>query len=967
MRRRTITLTILTFFCAVHVTLAAADIRPAQLRCEYRENPLGIGGEAPRLGWIVVATDANRRGAGQTAYQIVVASSQERLDLDQGDLWDSGKVTGDQTSQVPYDGQPLRLGQLCWWKVRAWDRSGQPSPWSSPATWTMGLLGESGGDAQWIGPEPRQAEVEDNPERLEMSPAMWDARKASLAGKLGEPDGPLPLLRREFDVTKPIRRAIVSVCGLGHYELRLNGSKVGDHVYDPGWTDYCKSCLYATYDVTDQIQRDENCLAVMLGNGMYHERGVRFYKFIGSFGSLKMILRLRLEFADGTTAQIVSDDTWRLAPGPIIFSSIFGGEDYDARLEQPGWDQPGFDDVGWQSAVVVDGPGGRLVAQSAPPIKVIEEFEPVSVSEPAAGLFVYDLGQNFSGWPEVSLRGPAGATVNILPAEDLDEQGLVNQQGSGGPCYFTYTLKGQGIETWHPQFTYYGFRYLQVEGAAPEGQADGETPALVKIKGQFTRCSASRAGNFVCSNDLMNRIYHLIDWSIGSNLQSVLTDCPHREKLGWLEINQLMAPSIMYNYDVAALYAKIARDTTESQLPSGLVPNIAPEYVICPGPFRDSPPWSSAAVIIPWQLYQWYGDRRILDECYPTMRRYVDYLTSQAEGHIVAHGLGDWGDFPSAEEHMGWAQLTPISLCDTAFYYHDTRILARTAALLEKPDDARQYTELADELQTAFNGALFNQQTNQYVAGMPIVPNEVRHPFNRGLLDAKTDRYTFGSHVSQAMPLVMGLVEPDRVEAVFAHLVGEVQKQEFVTAGDVGHRFMLRALARRGRSDLIYDLHNRTNVAGYGYQLEQGLTALAEAWDGRHTASRNHCQMGHIQEWFHADLLGIQRDPEALAFKRIVIRPQIVGDLRWARGAYDSIHGTIAVDWQHVGGELTLQVTIPANTSATVCVPTTDTARVLEGGELAAEAEGVTPAGTIVGVAKYQVESGSYIFTAPWK
>jgi hypothetical protein len=583
------------------------------------------------------------------------------------------------------------------------------------------------------------------------------------------------------------------------------------------------------------------------------------------------------------------------------------------------------------------------------------------------GVFVYDLSQNFSGWPKVSLQGPAGAQVRITPAEVLDEKGLADQRGSGGPSYFTYTLKGEGIETWHPQFTYYGFRYLQVEGAAPKDKAADDTPALVKLEGQFTRSSAGRVGSFACSNDLMNRIYHLVDWSVGSNLQSTLTDCPHREKLGWLEIAQLMGPSIMYNYDVAALYAKIARDTTESQLPNGLVPDIAPEYVVFQDGFRDSPEWGSAAVILPWQLYQWYGDRRILAECYPTMKRYVDYLTSRADGHIVAHGLGDWGDFPSVKDHMGWAQLTPISLCDTTIYYHDTMILARTAGLLEKPGDARQYAALAEEIRNAFNRALFNPQTNQYVAGMRIVPNEVRHQFNGGLLDAKTDRYTSGSQTSQAMPLALGLVEPDRADAVFENLVSEIRKREHVTAGDVGHRFLLRALAQRGRSDLIFDLHNRTTMAGYGYQIEQGLTALAEAWDGRPSASLNHCQMGHIQEWLHADLLGIQRDPEAVVFKRIVIRPQIVGDLRWARGTYDSIRGTIAVDWQHDGGELTFKVTIPANTSAIVHVPTTDVAKVLESGKPANEVAGVTPIGASAGVAEYQVESGSYVFTAPWK
>ena len=502
--------------------------------------------------------------------------------------------------------------------------------------------------------------------------------KAKLAVPVDQHD-PLPLLRREFDVPKPVLRALVSVCGLGHYELHLNGARVGDSVLDPGWTDYRKTCLYSTHDVTELLRRGSNCFGAMLGNGMFHERGERFWKFIGSFGSPQMILRMQIDFVDGTVTAIVSDAAWRVAPGPITLSSIFGGEDYDARLERPGWDRPGFDDTAWPVVTVTEGPGGRLVAQSAPPIKVMETFSPIHVSEPAPGVFVYDLGQSFSGRPEITVRGQAGTTVRITPAEVLDAKGLADQRGSGGPCFYTYTLRGEGLETWHPRFTYYGFRWLQVEGAVPD-----------KVEGQFIRCSANRAGSFACSDDLFNRIHQLVDWAIGSNLQSIVTDCPHREKLGWLEIAHLMAPSTLYTYDAASLFAKVARDTTESQLASGLVPTTAPEYCVFCESFRDSPEWGSAAVVLPWLLHQWYGDTRVLAEGYPTMKRYVDYLTTRATVHIIAQGLGDWGDFPSVEEHMGWAQMTPLSLTGTAIYFHDAAILARAASFLGKPEDARQ-------------------------------------------------------------------------------------------------------------------------------------------------------------------------------------------------------------------------------------------------------------------------------------
>jgi hypothetical protein len=945
-----------------------ASIRPTQLRCEYRENPLGIDTETPRLSWV---PESDERGQNQTAYHVLVASVSDVLARDQGDLWDSMKVASNETIQIQYRGSRLGLGQPCWWKVRVWDRQDQPSAWSDPATWTMGLFDSSGGNAKWIGPVPNKAAMADNPGRSECPPESWFKWKAGLAAS-GEKPEPLPLLRREFDVPKPIRRALVSVCGLGHYELRLNGTKVGDHILDPGWTNYRKTCLYSTYDVTGGIQPGKNCLGAMLGNGMFHERGIRFFKFVGSFGSPQMILRLRLDFTDGTASDLVSDSAWRIAPGPITFSSIFGGEDYDARLESPGWDKGGFDDSDWQHVTVVDGPGGNLAAQSAPPIKVIETFLPIGVTEPTPGVFVYDLGQNFSGRPNISLQGPAGATVQIIPSEVLDEKGLVDSRGWGCAAgerlhlsYYTYTLKGEGIETWHPQFSYYGFRYLQVEGAAPRNKAGGNVPVVLGIEGQFTRSSASRAGSFACSNDLMNRIHRLVDWGIASNLQSIVTDCPQREKLGWLEIAHLTAPSAMYNYDLPALYAKIARDTTEAQQPNGLVPTTAPEYSVFSNEFRDTPEWGSAVVIIPWLLYQWYGDTRVLAESFPAMKQYVDYLSSRAKDHIISFGLGDWGDFPSVEEHMGWAQMTPLSVTGTTIYYYDTIILSRVAALLEKTDEARQYTAQAETIRKAFNHALFNPEANLYAYGTKVVPHELRHDYNRALFDPVTNQYVGGSQASQAMPLVLGMVEPDRVEAVFANLVSIVQKHKYVTAGDVGHRFLLLALAEHGRSDLVFELHSRTTGFGYGFQIAQGLTALGEAWDGRSCASMNHGMLGHIQEWFHAYILGIQAAPDAVAFNRIVIRPQIVGDLTWARGHYDSIRGNIAVDWQIKAGQLILKVTIPANTSAAVYVPTTDPANVFESGKPANQTQGVTQVGKSNGTAVYHVESGNYIFTAP--
>ena len=850
----------------------------------------------------------------QSAYEVLVATTLEELANDRGGLWESGKVESDRSIHIRYAGVPLGASMRCYWKVRVWDENGDVSRWSPPALWEMGLLRESDWKAKWIRLQPRNG-----------TPAQ--------PGTL-----PLPIFRKEFRVGKEIRRAVVHVCGLGFYELHLNGRKVGDRFFDPGWTNYRKTCLYSSYDVTAQVWQGENALGLMLGNGMYNVEGGRYIKFTGSHGPQKAILQLRVDYTDGTSSTIVTDETWRGAQGPITFSCIFGGEDYDARLERNGWLEPGYGDSEWLTATVCDGPGGRLVAQSAPPIKRMQVLKPVKVTEPSPGIRVYDLGQNISGVFGLEVRGEAGMAIRITPAELLNDDGLVNQSASGGPHNYTYTLKGEGVESWHPRFTYYGFRYLQVEGATPETVAAEGTPALIRLEGWFTRSSAERIGQFACSSELFNRIHELIDWAVGSNLQSVLTDCPHREKLGWLEVAHLMAPSIMFNYDVPQFYRKVAHDTTESQRPDGLVPDIAPEYVVFGGGFRDSPEWGSASVIVPWILYQWYGDRDILADCYGTMVRYVDYLGSKATDDIVSHGLGDWFDFLRGGG-VGESKLTPKSLTATAIYYHDISIVAQTAELLERSEDAKKYSALAER---------------------------VRAAFNRELFDAKTGQYATGSQTANAMPLVLQIVDKERRAEVFAHLVDEVSARDYITAGDVGFHYLLRALADGGRSDLIHRLNDRTDSPGYGFQLQQGATSLTEAWDGRTVVSHNHCMLGHLQGWLHQELAGIKRDPTALAFKKTIIQPQVVGDITWAKASYRSMYGKIVSDWRLQKGEIVLNVTIPANTTATVHVPTAAVSKVTESGRPAAQAEGLLFVGAERNAAAYRIGSGDYVFRAPW-
>lgn len=879
-------------------------LRAGRLTAEGRENPLVIEGGSPRLGWTLVS---GSRGERQTAYRILVASSVAALARDEGDLWDSGRVESDRSVFVLYGGKTQASRRRSFWKVRVWDRSGRPSEWSPRAEWTNGEVDNDEWRPDWIG--------------------------------AADEKGPLPLFRREFRSGRRPSRALLDVCGLGFFEVRLNGRKVGDHELDPGWTDYRKRCLYVRFDVTDRILRGRNALGILVGNGLYNVRGGRYVKFLGSFGPPKLALRLRLEYADGSVEDMESGPDWKTAPGPIVFSCIYGGEDYDARLETAGWDRPGFDDSGWRPASALPGPGGRLVPQTAPPVKVMKRFPAVGVAEPKPGVFVYDLGQNMSGWPALSVRGRSGATVRLVPGELLGPDGLVSQRSSGTPVSFSYTLRGGEDETWRPRFSYYGFRYVQVEGGVPATRADGASgPVVLGLEGHFVHSSARLAGRFSSSDPFINRVHGFILRAVESNLQSVITDCPHREKLGWLEVSHLLGPAIFFNYDVAALYRKICLDTADSQLASGLVPDIAPEFTVFEAGFRDSPEWGSAAVINPSLLDMYAGDLSALDGRYETMKRYVEYLGSQAEGYIVSHGLGDWCDVGPGSP--GESQLTSKGLTATAVYYQDLRILERAAGLMGRFDEEERWTALAEDVRQAFNTRFFRRDVRLY------------------------DR---GSQTAQAMPLALNLVDEANRAAVLDGLVATIRAGgNRVTAGDIGFVYVVRALHEGGRGDVLWDMVTQPEGPGYADQLRKGATTLAEAWDANPALSQNHCMLGHAEEWFYRGLAGLSPDPDAPGFKRFFIRPDVVGTLRFVEAEHDSPYGRIASAWEKKNGRLILRVVVPPNATAVISIPADRAETILEGGRPAAESPGVRFLETKAGRSEFEIGSGEYRFSCPF-
>ncbi len=745
------------------------------------------------------------------------------------------------------------------------------------------------------------------------------------------------LLRRQFDVDPGLRRALVNVCGLGHYEMTVNGARVDTGLLTPGWTDYDKTCLYDTYDVTTSLRTGANAVGLALGGGMYNVPEGRYNKFVSAFRPLTAIGQVRLEYEDGRVGVVGSDDQWRVTSGPIVFSSVYGGEDYDARLEPRGWDQPGFDDSAWSRAAVTERSTRVLrgASHASPPFRAYETFAPLRIQEIRPGVAVYDFGQNASMMPRLRVRGPAGSSVKMIPAELLKADGSVDRTSAGASeASWSYTLAGRaGGETWFPKFFYHGSRYLQVERAAPAG---GPLPAMEGLESVVVYSDSPAAGEFASSSELFNRIRTLVRWAQRSNLAHVITDCPHRERLGWLEQYHLNGPSLRYETDLTRLYAKTFADMADAQQPNGLVPDIAPEYVVFPAGFRDSPEWGSAIVLAAWQHYVWTGDDSPLRRNYDAMKRYVAYLASRAEDDIVSHGLGDWYDL--GPKPPGVSQLTPIALTATAIYFEDNETLSRIATRLGKDDDARAFAQAAGRIKAAFNRKFFDPVASIYAAG---------------------------SQTAQALPLVLGLVPEEQRARVVDAIVRDVRAHgNGTTAGDVGYRYVLRALADGGRSDVIFDMNHQSEKPGYGFQLARGATSLTEAWDANPRSSQNHFMLGQIVEWFYGDLAGLAPDPAFPGFERVRIRPQPLPGVTWAKATHASPRGRVSVAWRQEEGTFHLDLELPPNTSAEVWLPTTDVSNVREGGEPLGQATGVRFLRQEGGRAVLAVDSGRYALSS---
>ncbi|MDE2449923.1 MAG: family 78 glycoside hydrolase catalytic domain [Gammaproteobacteria bacterium] len=917
---------------------SACDISANELRVEWRAAPVGVDTPRPRFTWTLAAAESAKRGLHQRACRVVLASSAGAAARGDGDVWDSGMLETDEFRATPDHDLDLKSHSPYWWAVRVWDGRRRPSALTHPARFLTGVMSPGDWRARWISDGPDGPTSPEPPPAINRNPPVQPRR--------------MPLLRREFQVEKPLRRAVVSVCGLGQYELRVNGQRAGAGVLAPGWTNYRRTVLYDTFEITSLLARGGNALGVMLGNGFFNVEKYpgRYTKLVGTFGRPKLILQLRLLFADGSESFVVSDGSWLTCPGPITLSSVYGGEDFDARLEPRGWDRRDFGahgENGWTPAVQVAGPGGMLRAQAIPPVTVAHRCAPIRMTTPKPGVHVYDLGENFSGWPVIAVRGAAGRRVRLLPGELIDGEGLVTQRSANArpdnAVSFDYTLAGDGTERWHPRFSYYGFRYVQVEGAAPPGLGQAGEPELLELRGDFLHTDLPRVGFLASGNPLLDRVHRLILQALLSNSFSVLSDCPQREKLGWLEQTYLNADTVYYNEDAVTLYEKMLRDMMDSQLANGMVPAIAPEYVAFlddaggSSAFRDSPAWGAAVVFSPWATHRYTGDRRILETGYPAMCRYADYLATRARHGLLDYGLGDWYDI--GPKPPGESQLTSTALTATATYCELLLTLSRIARLLGHGDDARRFVRRAVHARRALNTHLFHPATHQY------------------------DR---GSMTANAMPLAIGIVPPGSRAAVLENLVTAIRADHnHVTAGDVGFHYVVIALMRNGRGDVLYDVLTRSDAPSYGYQLARGATSLTESWDADPNKSQNHFMLGHAETWLYGGLAGIRIDMSRPRTERIHIAPQIVDGVEAASARYRSVLGDVGVSWRKEDGRLRLDVEIPTGAGATVEIPAHTATEVRESGRPLEQAEGLTAVRHAAHAVILTLGSGRYQLTSP--
>ena len=815
-----------------------------------RENIL-VGSKKPVFGWRV---ETEKRNVRQESYRVQVWDEQGNS------VWDSGIVESSRMAGIQYEGKELQSGKRMTWHVSCIFSSDE------------GVI---------------TAEEESSFETAYYNREDW---KGKFIGETK--DHEYHLYRKKFGCKKAVKLAKLYVCGMGAFECWINGKRVSDHVMEPGWTDFRRTCFYTAYDVTEYFaegENIENIILVKLGDCMFNVPGGRYVYFQRSYGKAKFLCQLELVYEDDSREYVVTDESWKRAKSPINFCCIYGGEDFDGRRWTKEYLNSDTSEI-WKAAVCVEPPSGELKPAPMEPLKIKEIYQSVSVREVETGVWQYDLGKNFSGWARIFLKTDgrkAGQKVILKTAEKLDKNGRIDQSVTGKDYAWTYILNGEKEQEFAPDFTYTGFRYVEMMGAIPEKE--------VTLQGEFIYPDIDQAGDFSCSNTLFNQIHEIVLQAIKSNTKSYFTDCPHREKLGWLEQTHLIGPSIMYNLDVHNLYAKIEGDMADSQRENGLIPDICPEYVTgfdkWHKGFLDSPEWGSACVLAPWYAYKRYGDLALLEKYFPVMKKYVEYLSSKTHHEVLHHGLGDWLDIGPCTPH---SQNTPVPVVATCIYYYDLQIMAKIAQLLGKKEVAEAYQKK-----------------------MKLVFEE----YNLQFLDDQTGRYANGSQAAQAMSLIVGLVPEEYQDKVVSQLKDDVVKRGYaITAGDVGHPFLIAALMKYGMSDVLNEMTNITDKPGYGYQVVNGATTLTEEWDGPEPGnihgSQNHLMLGSIEEWFYGSLGGMELVRDGLSFEEIRIQPHPEKGVDWVNAWTMHSYGKISVKWKRENEKTRVFCQIPPGLTA---------------------------------------------------
>jgi alpha-L-rhamnosidase len=1062
------------------VTSAATgqgELRPVDLRCEYRTNPLGIDVPSPRLSWKLEAISPAARGLSQSAYRLLAASSQTLLERNTGDLWDSGKVTGDTSIQIAYQGKKLASGQMVWWKVQIWDNGLKASKWSETAYWSMGLLTASDWKGKWIGfdggeapPEldgarwitagkqsskaiylrrtfeiPQDAPISDmivsvvgtgatrftvnnrfyrdgkgplTPMAVDVTglahsglnvvsisvtslgsePAatigfielnwpngrretlftdqQWRGSSAELPdwkkesfndaaweqAKVLGPYGMTPwgkvdsgrrtvlparYLRKEFAAPAAVKRATLYVSGLGLFEAYLNGKKAGDDALVPAVSQFDKRVFYRTYDVTRLLRPGANALGVILGNGRYFAPRQWMNINMRMFGFPKLMLQLEMERADGSIERVCSDGTWKITTeGPIRENNEYDGEVYDARKEMPGWNRVGFPAVGWQSAQWVEGPGGVISAQPSEASRVTQTVKPISAHQLHPGVFIFDMGQNMVGWCRLKVKSPVDNGIDdpeltLRFAEKLHKDGeLYVDNLRSAEARDTYIRNATALQVYEPRFTFHGFRYVELKGYPG-------TPTLETLVGRKVHDDVERASEFTTSNSLINKIYDAVVRGTEGNYHGVPTDCPQRdERQGWLGDRAQESWGEAYLFHIAGLYSKWMRDVTDEQDAEGRIDEVSP--AVWPV-YTDDVSWPATLMMVSDHLYKEYGDRRVIEENYPAMRKWVTHMLTYMKDDLMPRDTGgDWCPPPESPEIINSAdpaRITDGNLIGSAYFYHVLGLMEQFSTLLGKPADAKEYAQLAVRLRGAFNKAYY-------------------HP--------ETGRYSNGSQTSSILPLAMGLAPEEERQKITDALVRRIKEQDsgHLATGLIGTQWLMQTLTNAGHINVAYQIATQKTYPGWGYEVTAGgATTIWELWNSETgdpaMNSENHLMMvGDLTTWLYENLAGIHTDPTRLAFKHIILQPTPVGDLTAVRGSFNSPYGKIASDWHITDGHFVWNIAVPPNATATVYVPTKDAASVIESGKRAGDVQGVTFLRNEPGTAVYEVGSGSYQFEA---